>query len=253
MGREPIAVVIVVGTELLKGIVIDTNSHWLAGKLTSLGIEVKRIIVVPDSVEDIEEVVRRSIELADIVLITGGLGFTEDDVTLQGVAKALNVDLELNREALEMIRSRAGSLDHTRLVKAAFIPKGGNPLPNDVGISPGVFIKTNNKYIIVMPGVPVEMETMFQKHVEPMLIEICGRISKTITVITGHSIEAEVDERIKRLRLKYPMAYFKTHAEMPVRISVTITGRNEEEINDLLKKIVEDLGNALIVREIVTK
>lgn len=253
MKDNPKAIIVVVGTEILKGIIQDTNSHWLSKHLTKIGINVRRIYAVPDDPMEISDVIRQSLKLADIVIVTGGLGFTDDDITLSSIADSLNLDLELNSEALEMIRSRIGSDELNKFIKAAYIPRGGKPLYNRVGISPGVHLIINGKHMFILPGVPSEMKSIYKEYVEPLLQRLTGRYVKTIIVLTNHMVEAEVNEKIKPLRHKYPSTYFKTHAGEPVKISITIEGKSIEEVMDKINSIRDDLEKVISVKEIFFK
>ncbi len=255
MGREVLskdlkAIIIVIGTEILKGIIQDTNSHWLSKQLTKIGIDVRRIIAIPDDPMVISDVVKQSLELGNIIIMTGGLGFTEDDITLSSIAGSLGLSLELNNEAVEMIRMRIGNRDIRRFIKAAYIPRGGVPLYNKVGVSPGVYLSLDKKHIFILPGVPAEMKAIFTDYIEPMLQRLTGRYAKTVIVLTNHMIEAEVNERIKPLKQKYPSAYFKTHAEKPVKLSITIEGKSVVEVMEKINLIKNELRKLISIKEI---
>jgi len=239
------AAIVVVGSEILRGVVQDTNSHYLAKRLTELGFSVTRIIAVPDSHEDIAWALRESMSAADVVVATGGLGFTRDDITLEAAAAVLGRRLVLSAEALEMVKSRLSG-EVTYQVKAAYIPEGSKPLYNPVGVSPGVYLRVGEKHLFFLPGVPREMVGVFEESVAPLLLKAFGgAFSKTITVVTRHEREAEVDELIAPLRSKYPDVYFKTHATTPVRLSVTITAESREELEEKCERVVRDLKSAL--------
>ena len=244
------AIIVVIGTEILKGIIQDINSHWLSKQLTKIGIDVRRIIAVPDDPMEICDAVKQSLKLGDIVIVTGGLGFTDDDITLSSVANSLGLGLELNSEAMDMIRKRIGSRDIRQFIKAAYIPRGGKPLYNRAGISPGVYLSLDKKHIFILPGVPAEMKAIYRDHVEPMLQRLTRRYVKTIIVLTNHMIEAEVNEKINLLRQKYPSIYFKTHAEKPIRISITIEGKSVEEVMEKINLIKNELRKLISIKEI---
>jgi molybdenum cofactor synthesis domain-containing protein len=150
-------IIISVGNEILSGDIANSNATFMARKLVQMGHRVKRIITVPDSVEDISEEVLKAKERADFVLVTGGLGATHDDVTAEGVAKALGVELELNEEAVRLLRRL--TTNEEAIKKVASLPKGAEVIPNDKGAAPAFIIEN----IAVMPGVPVEMEDTFEK------------------------------------------------------------------------------------------
>ncbi len=146
-----------VGNEILAGDIDNTNATYLAKRLTIAGHDVIRIVVVPDSVDDIASELSRLKELSDFVIVTGGLGVTHDDVTAEGVAKALGKKLVLNEEAVKTMEGRVRS--KKAIEKMATLPEGARVIRNDVGAAPG-FIVDN---VLVMPGVPEEMKDIFSK------------------------------------------------------------------------------------------
>ena len=148
------ATIISVGNEILSGDVIDTNSTWLAKRLSTQGVDVEKIMVVGDVVEAISEVIKSC--NSDFVFVMGGLGPTHDDVTREGVAKGVGKDLERNMEAERALKEKYG-ISGT-LLKMADTPEGSEIIANPVGVAPG--FRVGN--IIVMPGVPEEMRGMFE-------------------------------------------------------------------------------------------
>ena len=173
--------IITIGNEILIGRIVNTNASWLASRLTAMGFRVDRIIVAPDDVDSIAEEVSRALGRASLVVTTGGLGPTYDDVTLEGVSKALGRKLVLNREALDALKRFYGSrgLELTeKRVKMAYLPEGAKPVENPVGAAPGALVDTGETLILSLPGVPREMQAMFER-VEPY---IRGRAPKTAVV-----------------------------------------------------------------------
>lgn len=242
------ASIVIVGTEITKGAVQDTNSHWLARRLTELGFEVRRVIIVPDVAEDIGWAVTSSLDVSDVVLVTGGLGFTEDDVTVSAVSRALGLELVYSRQAEEMIRLRVEG-EPTYQLKAAYIPKGSRPLINPIGVSPGVHIRIGDKHVFLLPGVPAEMMAVFEGGVVPVLMLVGpGTFAKWINVVTDHDKESLVDQMIKPLREKYREAYFKTHASTPVRVSILVSSKKSSELEKLVSEIVDDVKKVLKVK-----
>ncbi|MCS7127747.1 MAG: competence/damage-inducible protein A [Desulfurococcaceae archaeon] len=244
------ASIIVIGTELTKGLIQDVNAYQLAKELTYIGVKVSRIIIVPDDKEEIEWALKKCLELSDVVITTGGLGFTEDDVTIEAAASTLGLSLKLNTEALEMIKSRIGG-EVKWEVKAAYLPIGSKPLYNRAGISPGVYVKVNDKHLFLLPGVPIEVAAIFQDHVKPFLEAMLRQsVSRaTIVVETMHEVEAEVDEKIRQVKAKYPLAYFKTHAVKPVKLVITVAA-NRKDVERLVNEILNDLKLAINIGSI---
>ncbi|MEM4731894.1 MAG: competence/damage-inducible protein A [Desulfurococcaceae archaeon] len=244
------AAIVVVGSEILRGVVQDTNSHWLASRLTELGFEVVRIVVVPDDYESVEWAVHSSLEIADVVVTTGGLGFTEDDITVPAVARALGLELQLSQEAVEYIRRRVGG-EPTYQLKAAYVPKGGKPLYNPAGVSPGVYLRIGGKHVFMLPGVPLELKAVFENEVVQILETIPGRrYVKRVEVLTLHEREAEVDHLLKPLREKFRNVYFKTHASKPVKLSIIVVASTQSELENLLGKVLEDLKQSIRVQSV---
>ncbi len=176
---QPRAYIINIGNELLIGRIINSNGAWLASQLTLRGVIVERIVVVPDNLNSIVEEVRRARNRSDIVITTGGLGPTDDDITLEAVAAAFNLPLVVNKEAYEMVKkvyeSKGYVLTKER-IKMAYLPLGATPIPNPIGSAPGSYLVINGVHIISLPGVPSEMMAMFDYVIEklrPILPDLC--------------------------------------------------------------------------------
>lgn len=244
------ASIVVVGSEILRGVVQDTNSYWLAKRLTELGVNVVRIIAVPDGYEDIEWALKASLSVAEVVIVTGGLGFTEDDITLEAASRALGLKLVLNEDALEMIKRRVrGEVSYQ--VKAAYIPEGAVPLYNEVGVSPGVLLEYGGKYVVFLPGVPREMMAIFESSVVPLVLRVRGKAyTRRIEVETEHAVETEVDKLMTPLRKKYRDVYFKTHAVKPVKLTVLVSAETPDQLEEITKSLLEDLRFTLRVKAV---
>jgi len=161
-----------VGTELLLGQIVDTNAAFLAAKLSELGINVYHKTTVGDNAERLAVALRISLGRSDVVLATGGLGPTEDDITAAAVAQVMEVGLVQDEEASEKIRSFARArgiklLDS--LLKQAWVPDGAEVVPNLVGTAPGFILSRGTKTAIALPGVPTEMKAMVEQTVLPYL------------------------------------------------------------------------------------
>ncbi len=150
--------ILTVGDELLAGDTTDTNSAWLAEQLTARGVSVERVTTVPDRIGDIAEVVGRYRDAYDATLVTGGVGPTHDDVTMEGVAAAFGVELSANDAVLTYLTEQTDypveELDDGTIE----LPAGAHPLHNAVGVAPGCVIDS----VYVFPGVPREMQAMFE-------------------------------------------------------------------------------------------
>ncbi len=175
----PSAVVVGVGDELLYGHTVDTNGAWLSGALSALGFRVARRAVVGDVQEEIVAVLREALEWGEVVLVTGGLGPTPDDLTREAVARLLGVPLEVDPGLLEALSARFRARGYDELPAnsraMAEVPRGGIALPNPRGAAPGLVLTAGEgRTLILLPGVPREMESLFQVRVEPLLGERFG-------------------------------------------------------------------------------
>ena len=163
------AEVIAVGSELLGWTRLDTNSLFIAEQLARLGIELKAKTVVGDDRHRIEALFRRALERVDLVVFTGGLGPTDDDLTREAVAGALGLELVENDDLLDQIRRRFERRGLTMPEvnrKQALVPRGAEPLPNPNGSAPGVRLEVEGRLVVLLPGPPRELQ--------PMLLELCG-------------------------------------------------------------------------------
>ncbi len=166
------AAIIAQGDELTTGRVADTNSAWIAGRLWDLGIEVRRVFTVPDRLDDLAAVVREAVGLAPLVLGTGGLGPTRDDLTAEAVARAFGLPLREDPAALAAIEAtfaRWGRPMPPSNRKQARLPEGAAMLPNPLGTAPGFRLERAGRLLAFLPGVPGEMRAMFAASVEPEL------------------------------------------------------------------------------------
>lgn len=163
------AEIITFGRELLIGNTINTNEAWIAKQLASLGIIVTRITVAGDTVNEISQAVAESVDRSpSLIITTGGLGSTYDDLTFEGLASALSIPKETNEKALDQVRARYRSLKLEMSPwreKMAVMPSGAKPLPNRLGTAPGAFLEHKGIMIFSLPGVPKEMMGMFSNQV----------------------------------------------------------------------------------------
>lgn len=166
------AAIICVGNELLNGQTVDTNSNWLAERLLAASIPVVFTCTIGDAVSDIKSAIEYATDRADIILITGGLGPTDDDLTRDGIAKFLGVELEYHNEMAQKIRCYFADRGYVMPEKnkvQAYLPAGASAIENNLGTAPGIFYEDDKKTIAAMPGVPSEMKPMFDKSVLPRL------------------------------------------------------------------------------------
>lgn len=230
--------IISIGSELLIGRVVNTNASWLARRLTSIGFRVDRVIVVPDIVEDIVEEVRRGLGRVGLIVSTGGLGPTHDDLTMEAMAVALGRPLTLNSEAEALLRefySRRGLPMTRERLKMAYMPEGCRTLRNPIGSAPGCTLTHSGTLLVILPGVPEEMEAMFEGEVLGVLSLIAPHVTvaECYTLVKGIP-ESTIAPLLKELSERYGNTYIKSHPKgyelgRPVIEVRVLTSRSVEE------------------------
>jgi len=216
--------IICVGNELLIGKIANTNAQWLAKRITTMGLSVNRITVIGDDTDEISKAVKDALKRRPrVVITTGGLGPTFDDKTLDGIAKALGLKLRVNQDALKMIEQKYRQyLEEGRVeekvkltpprVKMATLPEKAQPLHNPIGTAPGVLIKHQDTIIIALPGVPPEMEAIFDESIQTMLKRMAGNAVFYETSATVDGImESDLAPLIDEAMHDNPYIYIKSH------------------------------------------
>lgn len=248
------AEIILTGTELLSGGLPDTNSIFLSEELMLIGLETAFKTVVGDNEKDMEEALRRALDRADAVIITGGLGPTEDDITRKVVAKILKRRLVLNEDALKAVKSTlAGRRKEYANTsdRQALIPGGARLLANPVGIAPGFFLDEGNKFIAALPGVPKEMQAMFSQGLKQALEErFSGKIFIRRRVLRTCGLsESKINEAISDILKKENPVVGLTAKETGVDIRIIARETSVERSHALAErtemKIREKLGDAI--------
>lgn len=229
-GGDFTAWIISVGNEILIGRIVNTNASYLASRLTFLGFTVSRVVSVPDNVDDIAEEVRRGLSRARVVVTTGGLGPTYDDLTLEGIARGLRLPLELNPEALRQVREFYERLNlplTPERVKMAILPRGAVPLRNPVGAAPGVYLEVRGRVVVALPGVPREMEAIFEGEVmqrikrlaPPMSVVECGATIRGVPESTLAPVLSDLARRNPGVYIKsHPKGHEITRPVLDVRV-----------------------------------
>jgi len=215
--------IICIGNELLIGKTLNTNAQWLAKRITTMGLDAHRITIVGDKINVISSVIQEAIHRKpSFILITGGLGPTFDDKTLEGIAKALGSKIEVNKTALKMvkekylnyaleIRMEAVELTPQR-VKMAKLPEGATPLSNPVGTAPAVSIKHENTTLIALPGVPHEMMRIFDESVVPLMNQAAQGVAYfEMSIHSTNVMESEMAPIIVKVMKNNPYVYIKSH------------------------------------------
>lgn len=251
-----------IGNELLLGDVLDTNSHWLCGQLTRQGGQVRRIAQVRDELLAIGGELQRCLEDgAGLVVTTGGLGPTDDDITLQAVAAALQRPLQEDAQALELIRERyrklaaEGYTGDTSLTpsrrKMAQLPRGARPLYNPAGSAPGVLLQQERTTIACLPGVPREMKAIFEHSLSPLLEELFeGRVYAEWSVRLSGGGESSLVRLLRQVVQAHPQVYVKSRAQSydpqqerwpRVLVTLSMNGSRRQEVEAALEACLQDL------------
>lgn len=244
--------IISIGTELLLGEIIDTNAAWLAQQLAAIGADVYFRTTVGDNVLRISSAIQIAMSRADVIITTGGLGPTVDDMTREGIAQAVGASLVLDQELVEQIRARFakwGRAMSDNNVRQAYIPQGATPVENPVGTAPCFIVEQEGHSIFVLPGVPREMKFLTESRVLPWLREKMGDssiiLSKTLrTCAVGESL---IDEKIGDLETESnPTVGLAAHpGQTDIRITAKAATRADAEklIADMEARVRERLGD----------
>ena len=196
------AEIVAIGTEILLGEIVDTNSAWIARQLPELGIDLNHTSVVGDNLGRVTETLARARERSDLTITTGGLGPTEDDLTREAVCALLGeeprVDAELERRLRAFFARRGIAMPEANVKQAWLIPSA-RALDNPRGTAPGWWTERDGRIIVSMPGVPAEMERMWRREVAPALEGRSGAVLVTRTIKTAGVGEGTVDEMARPL------------------------------------------------------
>jgi len=245
------AEIIAIGSELLTPFRTDTNSLWLTERLNSVGIEVQLKTVVGDDEAILEESVRDAMRRSEVIISTGGLGPTEDDITRKVFARVTGRQLTLDYEVLAGIRERFSSRGFQMTPnneRQALIPQGGKVLPNPNGTAPGIKLEQDNKLIVLLPGPPRENQPMFDNFVMADLERMSRgvRIARRVLKVTGLG-ESALDEMIAPTYKEYSnpsTTILFTDSEIEIHLTATAetAARAEEIAGELADKLEEKLG-----------
>jgi nicotinamide-nucleotide amidase len=249
------AEIIAIGSELLTPTKTDTNSLWLTEKLNEIGIEVKLKTVVGDDEQRLETAIRDALSRSDIVISTGGLGPTEDDITRKVSAKAADRELVFDEEICETIQAKFNRMKREMAEinkRQAFLIEGCEVLPNPNGTAVGMLVKPTDKtFYAILPGPPREMKPMFENFVLPQIREQAGEIfvKRKLLCVSGLG-ESAVDEAIAPIYTAYKNVQTSIlFSRSEIELWLTAQSENEAEavevLEELAAKIVEKLGLAV--------
>ena len=238
--------IVATGSELTSGLVQDSNSKFLAESLTELAFDIKNIYICNDRKEDIKDTVLTAVKRADLIFITGGLGPTEDDITKEAFAEALNLKLNYSKEIENQLKNifcnhESNMTDNN--LSQAYIPEGGEVIDNKKGTAPALKVKNNNKLFYLLPGVPSELKYLFNKKIvndlknlnhNSSLIKEFNFIGIGESTLASQIDKLELDSNLK-------ISYQAGKAEVKLRLKINSNrlkrDRKEEIINEAARKI----------------
>jgi nicotinamide-nucleotide amidase len=246
------AEVIAIGSELLLGQIVDTNSSYIAKCLVENGIELVQTATVGDDLQRMEDVIREAINRSQIVITTGGIGPTEDDLTREAVAEVTQRPLTFQPHLMEQIetlfRKRGFRMSENNR-KQAYIPEGAIPIENPKGTAPGFIAETPDGAIISIPGVPFEMEYLMENTVIPYLrkrFDIRHQVIRYKVLRACGLGESAIGLQIKDLMKESTNPSIGTLASMgDIRIRITAKAKNPEEASNLIENMEKEIRNRL--------
>lgn len=241
--------ILTVGNEILSGHVLDTNTHWLLGRLFLLGQQVTAALVLPDEVEKIIARVGEFAGVVDFLFVCGGLGATPDDVTTEAVARAAGRGTEVSAEALAHMEELGDFLLRKGFIKAkmeindgirkmATVVEGAQVLENRAGFCPGSTFEFNGTRLFVLPGVPQELKTIFTDRIEGTYIVPRGdRYTEEIVL---SEVEARIAALLKKLNEEFPGVSIGSYPTYGAKtLVIRAMGENPEEVKRVLSEIAD--------------
>jgi len=246
----PSAEILTIGTELLLGEIVNTNTQVVAIALRQIGVDVYRTSTIGDNAERIAEIIKESLQRAEILIMTGGLGPTVDDPTRQAIAGAFGLDLEFHQVLWDGIVERFakyGIQPPGNNKQQAYLPAGAECLPNPRGTAPGIHLEVNGKDLYALPGVPVEMEGMLNEQVIPRIKSKYGLTG--VILIRNIRIdgvgESQIDALIRDLEELSNPTVGLAASKGYVLIRLTAKAENEELADALLVDLEGEIKTRL--------
>lgn len=262
MSEQARAEIIAIGNELLLGDVLDTNTNWLCKRITGIGGQVTRAALVRDEHAAIVAEIRSALDRApDLIITTGGLGPTGDDITMQAVAEATARPIELHAQALTMVQARyqdlvkKGYLKDPTLTdarkKMACLPRGAAALRNPVGTAPAAVLEIGDSTLVSLPGVPEELKGIYEETLQPTLERIFGDSyyeERSIIALCGD--ESSLAPVLAKVVEAHPEVYIKSRARrygagIRILITLSLAGHGREGVERSLAAALGALTRAL--------
>ncbi len=231
------AEIIAVGTELLLGDILNTDAQFLAKELATLGIGMYAQTVVGDNEARLTDAIRTALNRADLVILSGGLGPTDDDITRETAAKVFGKPLIYHEEIYEKIVARINRKISESNKRQAFVPEGATILHNDNGTAPGLLMEQDGKTLILLPGPPMELEPMFRDKVYPLLKEKTGSVIVSETIRLFHIGESAVGEAVSDLMASSNPTVAPYVKNGDVTLRVTARAENEDAARAMIAPV----------------
>ena len=239
------AEIITVGTEILLGDILNTNCRYLSRELAAMGIEMYYQITVGDNEERLLKTLKESLNRSDIVICTGGLGPTEDDITKEVCAKYFGYKLELHKPSLDAMIERFKHMNRVPTKnneKQAYFPKEAYILKNDNGTAPGCIMEKEGKMIVVLPGPPKEMESMFENYVKPYLSKLTDDVIESEVLRIIGVGESKVENDILDIIDSQTNPTIATYAKgYECTLRITAKAKSVEEAKELIKPMSDEM------------
>ena len=239
------AEIITVGTEILLGDILNTNCRYLSRELAAMGIEMYYQITVGDNEERLLKTLEESLNRSDIVICTGGLGPTEDDITKEVCAKYFGYELELHKPSLDAMIERFKHMNRVPTKnneKQAYFPKEAYILKNDNGTAPGCIMEKEGKMIVVLPGPPKEMESMFENYVKPYLSKLTDDVIESEVLRIIGVGESKVENDILDINDSQTNPTIATYAKgYECTLRITAKAKSVEEAKELIKPMSDEM------------
>ncbi len=244
-----IAEILCIGTELLIGDIVNTNSAYLSKRLSEHGFDVLYHSVCGDNKERIEQTVKHAFTRCDLLVTTGGLGPTYDDISMELCAKALGLSMYTDERVVEKLKqyfAKTGRVMTDNNLKQALVPEGATVLMNDCGTAPGIALEKDGKVLVMLPGPPREMKPMFENQVLPYLSVYSDYVLVSSNINIIGMGESSVEDKLRDLMVNSTNPTLAPYVnEGEVRVRVTASGKTKDEAKSIVEKTVNEVKRIL--------
>jgi competence/damage-inducible protein CinA C-terminal domain len=239
------AEILAVGTELLLGDIVNTNAQYISKQLAQMGIDVYYQTVVGDNAQRLEKTIFNAFDRAELIITSGGLGPTEDDLTKETGAKYFGKKLVLDQKAMDMLESFFSRINRKMTennAKQAYVPEGALVMYNKNGTAPGIIMEENGKILINLPGPPKELIPMFEEYVKPYLAKKQENIFHSRVLRVAKIGESEAEDMVKDIIAAQTNPTIATYVKkFEVIFRITAKAKNENEANKIIEPMVQEI------------